>query len=83
MADSLRITNYFATMFPDLKPAGYEDQIDEMLSRVHGLPYAVLSFGGHKAQPILKGTVRTMRDILKQDDISPEYRKALEAKLAP
>lgn len=83
MADSLDITNYFATMFPNMKPRGYEAQIDEMLSRIHNLPYAVLSFGGHPAQPILKGTMSKMKELLKRDDLSPRYRKALEAKLAP
>ncbi|KAF2163986.1 hypothetical protein M409DRAFT_25760 [Zasmidium cellare ATCC 36951] len=83
MADSLDITNHFATMFPNLKPAGYEVQIDEMLLKIHNLPYGVLSFGGHRAQPILKGTMQAMKDKLARDDISPAYRKALEAKLAP
>lgn len=82
MADSLDITNYLATMFPNLKPAGSEAQIDEMLAKIHALPYFVLSFGQHPAASIIKGTVATMQQILQQNDLSDEYRKVLETKLA-
>ena len=82
MPDSLDITNYLATMFPNLKPKEHEAQIDEMLAKIHAQPYFVLSFGGHNAAPIPKGTVQEMERILLEDKISDEHRKALETKLA-
>jgi hypothetical protein len=82
MSDSLNITNYFATMFPNLKPAGYEAKIDEILYKIHHLPFFTLSFSGQRAQPIPRGTRDVMKEMLKGNDLSTAHRKALEGKLA-
>lgn len=82
MPDSRDITNYFSRTFPSLRPAGYEDQIDEMLDKIHApLPYFILSFGGgHPADHVVKEFLPRIDGLLAREDLSEEYRRALEYK---
>ena len=77
--DSLKMTFYMASRYPDLIPSEHEAQIRQLLIDLHALNYFSLSFPGraHIAQGFADAVSRRLED----PDISDRYRKALEFKL--
>ena len=77
--DSLEMTFYMSTRYPDLIPAEHEAQIRQFLVDLHALNYFSLSFPGreHVAQGFREAVLRR----LAAPNISDRYRKALEFKL--
>ena len=77
--DSLKMTFYMASRYPDLIPSAHEAQIRQLLLDLHALNYFSLSFPGreHVAQGFREAILRR----LAKPDISDRYRKALEYKL--
>ncbi|KAK5456243.1 hypothetical protein LTS15_005562 [Exophiala xenobiotica] len=80
IADSLDITWYLLDRYPDLLPQEHEGNIRDLLKAVHALNYFALSF--HDRPKVTASFVKNIQDRLARDDISDEYRKALEYKLS-
>jgi hypothetical protein len=79
MPDSLKITFYLASKFPDLMPDAHAVQIRQFLTDLHALNYFSLSFSGRAgAAQIVQNPVL---ERLEKPGISDRYRKALEFKL--
>ncbi|KEF62036.1 uncharacterized protein A1O9_00008 [Exophiala aquamarina CBS 119918] len=79
ITDSLKITNWLATKYPDLMPTEHEAEIRQKLNDLHALNYFSLSFPGRPqiAQQLEANVQRRLQD----SSISDRYRKALEFKL--
>ncbi|KAJ9639701.1 hypothetical protein H2204_003772 [Knufia peltigerae] len=80
MADSLEITHYLIEHYPDLTPKEHKDESLRLLRAVHALNYFALSFPDRPH--VVAGFVKSINDRLARDDISDEYRSALEYKLS-
>ncbi len=79
MADSLRITFYMASRYPELLPDPHAAEIRQFLTDLHALNYFSLSFPGRPAAA--KHLENTVLRRLEQPDMSVRYRRALEFKL--
>ncbi|KAJ9608388.1 hypothetical protein H2200_007376 [Cladophialophora chaetospira] len=79
MPDSLRMTLYMSTRYPELIPAAQDPQIRKLLVELHALNYFSLSFPTRPQ--IAKGFEAAILARLEQPDITDRYRKALEFKL--
>jgi glutathione S-transferase len=78
MPDSLKITRFFASKYPDLMPAEHADELERYLDELHNLNYFSLSFGhrpemAHNFEDALKAR-------LADPSISDRHRSALEHK---
>ncbi|KEF51398.1 uncharacterized protein A1O9_12547, partial [Exophiala aquamarina CBS 119918] len=80
IADSLEITFYLLKHYPGLMPKSHEEESLALLKAVHDLNYFALSFPDRPQ--VVAGFVKAIRDRLARDDISDEYRDALEYKLS-
>jgi hypothetical protein len=76
----LDITWYLLDRYPDLLPQQREGNIRELLKAVHALNYFALSFPDRPQ--VAASFVKNIQDRLARDDISDEYRNALEYKLS-
>ncbi|EED21552.1 conserved hypothetical protein [Talaromyces stipitatus ATCC 10500] len=81
LTDSISISLYLAeNHYPDLLPDEHAAVIKDLLQRFHSV-YG-LSFSNKNPTPeMIQHNPSPVEDFLKRTDISPEYRKALEAKL--
>jgi hypothetical protein len=77
--DSLEMTFYMASRYPDLIPRAHEVQIRQLLIDLHALNYFSLSFPGRPA--VAQGFKDAVLRRLAGPDVSDRYRKALEYKL--
>lgn len=79
IADSLEITFWLASRYPDLMPTKHEAEIRQYLVDLHALNYFSLSFPGraHVAERFEAAVNRKLAN----PDIPHRYRKALELKL--
>lgn len=79
IADSMKMTIYMATLYPDLIPHERQEEIKALLTELHALNYFSLSFPGRpQMAEFLVGTVQKRLD---NPGLSDRYRKALEFKL--
>ena len=79
MPDSLDITYYITTQYPNLIPENIKDDIVELLNELHSINFFSLSFGSNPAAATPQKT--SVEAKLAQPGISEKYRKALEYKL--
>ena len=79
MPDSLKITLFMATKYPDLVPDAHAAEIRRSLTDLHTLNYFSLSFPGRKG--VGERLENRVLQRLEQKGISDRYRKALEFKL--
>jgi hypothetical protein len=79
MADSLKITFYMGSKYPDLIPDAHAANIRQFLIDLHGLNYFSLSFPGRPG--VAQHIQNTVLQRLEEKSISDRYRKALEFKL--
>lgn len=81
LTDSISISLHLAEKhYPAMLPAGHAAVIRDLLKRIHAI-YG-LSFNNKNPTPeMMQYNPSPVEDILKRTDLSPEYRKALEAKL--
>jgi hypothetical protein len=79
MADSLKMTFYMGSKYPDLIPDAHAAEIRQFLINLHRLNYFSLSFPDRPgvAQYIQNAVLQRLED----KGISDRYRKALEFKL--
>lgn len=78
--DSLKMTFYMASKYPELMPVAHEKQIRQLLIDLHALNYFSLSFPGR--MDVIQGIVDSIKTRLEDPTISNRYRKALEFKLS-
>ncbi|KAJ9497466.1 hypothetical protein H2202_006890 [Exophiala xenobiotica] len=78
--DEFFLTNINPKGQADLLPQQHEGNIRELLKAVHALNYFALSFPDRPQ--VAASFVKNIQDRLARDDISEEYRKALEYKLS-
>jgi len=78
LTDSLDITHYIMEHYPLLAPGAHQDDIVRLLKELHEIQYLSLSF--KPAQNRAKGITIAVENLLKRNDISVGYRKALEFK---
>lgn len=79
LADSEAISYFFADWYPSLLPKEHEAEIRELAANLRQVNLAILTFGVKiPLPPLFIAKIGTM---LEQDDISAEYREALENKL--
>lgn len=78
--DSLKMTFFIASRYPDLIPATHEEQIRQLLTDLHALNYFSLSFPGRPG--IMQGIMGEIKSRIDDPTISTRYRKALEFKLS-
>ncbi|KAL1861021.1 hypothetical protein Plec18167_003696 [Paecilomyces lecythidis] len=81
LTDSISISLYLAEKhYPAMLPAEHAAVIRNLLERFHAI--SGLSFSRKNPTPeMMQYNPSPVEDILKRTDLSPEYRKALEAKL--
>jgi glutathione S-transferase len=79
IADSLDITYYITTQYPNLLPENHKDQIIELLKQLHNINYFSLSFGSKPAAA--NAQKLAVEEKLAQSAISEKYRRALEYKM--
>ncbi|KAJ9203242.1 hypothetical protein DTO164E3_2713 [Paecilomyces variotii] len=81
LTDSISISLYLAVKhYPAMLPAEHAAVIRGLLERIHSI-YG-LSFSNKNPTPeMMQYNPSPVEDLLKRPDLSPEYRKALEAKL--
>ncbi|GAD93099.1 conserved hypothetical protein [Paecilomyces variotii No. 5] len=81
LTDSISISLYLAEKhYPAMLPAEHAAVIRDLLERFHAI--SGLSFSRKNPTPeMMQYNPSPVEDILKRTDLSPEYRKALEAKL--
>lgn len=78
MVESTNISWYIAEWYPQLLPAEHESEIREFVGELHQINAGVLTMGpGGKVIPLLLEKTRTL---LKQEDITGEYRDLLVSK---
>lgn len=82
LTDSLSISLYLVeTHYPALLPAEHATVIRDLLNRLHDI-YG-LSFSDKKpTSEMMQYNPSAAEEMLKRSDLSPQYRKALEVKLA-
>ncbi|KIV86884.1 hypothetical protein PV11_02466 [Exophiala sideris] len=80
IADSLEITYWLAARYSQLIPAEHEHEIRQYLKDLHALNYFSLSFPGR--DEVAQGFENGVNRRLANPNISDQYRKALEFKLA-
>lgn len=81
LTDSLSITLYLSEKhYPAMLPPKYVAVISDCLLRIHNIPGLSFSIKNPTAE-MKQRNPSPVENILKRTDISPEYRKALEAKL--
>ena len=78
--DSLDITFWLASKYPDLMPAAVEAEVRQYLIALHKINYFSLSFADRPH--VAKGFEAAIQARLSNPDISDQYQKALEFKLA-
>ena len=79
MADSLKITYWLSSRYPDLIPNERDPLIRRYLTELHALNYFSLSFPGR--DHVAKGFETAVLRHLNEPSISDQYRRALEYKL--
>ncbi|KIX03226.1 uncharacterized protein Z518_06778 [Rhinocladiella mackenziei CBS 650.93] len=78
LADSLEITHYLATLYPNLIPGSQKAEITKLLGDLHALNFFSLSYAGrHVVTQGFEAAIRSRMD----GNISPQYQTALEYKL--
>ena len=79
IADSVKITWYFAERYPSLAPPDHKDEITRLMRELHALNYFSLSF---QSRPQMGAFLRdTVVRRMEQPGISQRYREALKFKL--
>ena len=78
LADSRDISYWLCTHYPGLLPAAHESAIREMLARQHAVNAYALSVPVEDRVEVMP--TPAIDALLARDDISPEYRRALETK---
>lgn len=89
LAHTAAITEYIADRHPSLLPSAHRNEIKRMVTKMHELNFFTLSFSGSPGAaapdsppPIVKRLETPILERLEREDISEEYRKALEYKLS-
>lgn len=78
MPDSLDITYYITTQYPNLIPEAMKDDLIELLNELHSINIFLLSYGNNPAAATPQlGAIEAK---LSQPGISEKYREALEYK---
>ncbi|CAJ2500532.1 Uu.00g033850.m01.CDS01 [Anthostomella pinea] len=80
LPDSVAITHFIAEHYPALFPAAHAPEITRLLKELHRLNFFSLCFGNRPQ--VAQGFVKALHDRLGREDITKEYRRALEYKLS-
>lgn len=82
LSESLNISLYFVeNHYPALVPASHATIIRDLLSRIHAI-YGLSFSQKNPTAEMMQYNPSPAEEILKRGDLSPQYRKALEVKLA-
>lgn len=77
--DSSVITDYISERYPSLLPTEHKTAIETLLAELHEIAYVVLSFEPEERR--VETIIEDVRALIAREDISDNYRTALEKKL--
>lgn len=76
--ETLDITWYLCDWYPGFLPREHANEIRRLIEELHEINFPVLTFGPQDRHAL--DLDASVHEILRRDDISEEYRKALEYK---
>ena len=79
LTDSLEITMFLASRYPQLLPGALQGTITAMLDELHQVWFVSLSFTAQEGRGA--GIIRMIQDIVAQPTTSEDYKAALQRKL--
>ena len=81
LLDSISISLYMAeSHYPAMLPSEHASVIRDLMGRIHGI-YGLSFSNKNPTTEMTQRNPSPVEDLLKRDDLSPEYRRLLEAKL--
>lgn len=76
--DSVKITEYLTKFYPSLIPTSHEDEIKDLLAKIHGISFFAITFAGHPEGQ--QSNKRYLEELL-SSRLSEKYRKAIEGRI--